>query len=669
MTGRITDAINTKGATAFTYPMWAARLSDDDTPPTTREQVQQLLIPLNVIQSAGGQELDSCELAWILQDEDGTGALTERVQPADFTKMVDVLLDNEAADRIHLGDYVTERESVNEDEEALSASSQLRPYHFGNTMAGEVWLNPLTTDQETVKKAIEFNPNIDGVVIGNMSDEMLTDTTANIWIHPHAAHTTKSQAYNGQTPALWTLKEAINAVCWSCNPDETLLENPGSLEVLNDAPTVEAVTLERGRYLPFYLDSLLHPLGYNWFINYASADGVGGATTMSKKKPTIELFKKGAGTEKKLYHQAPGNPLRIEEQNLREYTLNRHIGDMHNAVLVVGDWERREITIELFPGWPESDDDLTAAQLKKSEETSVYQANPTVRRLYVGNEAGSVTGLRITVGAAGDPPDLSSIFTQYTPHRRRIEPPLTYQGQADTKTRRDLFLEIKPNGGEWVPYAGTFAILPDQIGIVFSEDEPPEELMEDGGRVRITGTIAGDYRIEGEATRQSEAVNGRDVWLELDKAAKFAHREVVMSGTWESSLAGDAAGADEKDDTTEITEYAEKLRDESGHAEVDCEFKLPGIHLYYEIGDLLTDIEGRNVSLDQASEGAGTSVYVQITKRTFMWGSGGPVTTLTVDRGTKLVVDEQAAAAEEQQQNERQRADAIAANPKLANYI
>ena len=109
--------------------------------------------------------------------------------------------------------------------------------------------------------------------------------------------------------------------------------------MLDDGPTLEAIELERGQHLPAYLDALLHPFGYNWFVDYGTDAG------WSKTQPTIKLYKKGVGTEKKLYHQAPGDVLDLTKSNCNAYSVARSIGDMHNAVRVVGDVERREITI------------------------------------------------------------------------------------------------------------------------------------------------------------------------------------------------------------------------------------------------------------------------------------------------------------------------------------
>ena len=625
----ITDAVNTGGRQHFIYPAWAARLSAGDTPPTTQARVKKTLIPMSVTQSAGGQELDNATLNWNLAEP-----LINRVQPADFTKMVDVLIPDTNKTRVHLGDYVGESEVVNDQGESLGASSQLRPYHFGDPLQGETWQNPFEDEKVEVRKNIEFNPHVNGKILGNMSDLERDDGNSRLWIHHSAALTEKAETYCSQVASEWTLTEAIKAICWHCNPDETIISNPTDFSVLDDGPTLEAIELERGQHLPAYLDALLHPFGYNWFVDYGTDAG------WSKTQPTIKLYKKGVGTEKKLYYQAPGDILDLPKSNCNAYSVARSIGDMHNAVRVVGDVERREITIPLYPAWPESDDSLTQAELKKSDASSLYAANPTVHRLWVANEAGDITGLRTTNQAAGDPPDLGTVFTDYIAHRRTAEPPLTYQGAAGEQHRRDIIVEYRIGAGSWTIYTGTIAVRPDQIGILFTNDEPPEELIAGGTdtEVRITCTVAGDFRIQGEATRQGYAVNGRNVWLELNKPEKFVDRAVQSTGLFISSLTDDAAGADTRDDTTAITTYAETLRDEAGFAEIDCEFRLPGIHLYYEIGDLITTIEGREVSLDQASSGAPSSVYCQVSKRSFSLSEdGGPVTTLTVDRGTRMM--------------------------------
>ena len=128
-------------------------------------------------------------------------------------------------------------------------------------------------------------------------------------------------------------------------------------------------------------------------------------------------------------------------------------------------------------------------------------------------------------------------------------------------------------------------------------------------------------------------MNGRTIENVIVKPDKFQYRFRNIAGTYQSVLTG---SADTKDDSTPIQEFAEAIRDQNQYAEIDCEFRLPGWHLEYEIGDLITKIAGREISLDAAPATAPVNRYVQIIERRFeMTPSGGPSTVLIVDRGVE----------------------------------
>ena len=163
----------------------------------------------------------------------------------------------------------------------------------------------------------------------------------------------------------------------------------------------------------------------------------------------------------------------------------------------------------------------------------------------------------------------------------------------------------------------------------------PEELYDAGsaGRLRITGSVFADSRINSTATRNAWAVNGRTIEQVLVKPEKFQYRFRNIAGTYASVLTG---SADTKDDSTPISDFAEAIRDQNQYAEVDCEFRLPGWHIEYQIGDLITKIAGREINLDAAPANAPVNRYAQIVERRFeMTASGGPATVLIVDRGVR----------------------------------
>ena len=152
-----TDVINTSAQTIFEYSRWQTRLSADADPPDDDTSVSSLLSAVTVSQSAGGQQLDHAQLSWRVSNP-----LTNRTQPANFSRMVDVLCSDTESTRLHLGDYTSEAESVNAGGEQLSASSQLRGYHFGKTFPGQWWYDGSPSGENTFETAFApvFNPVI-----------------------------------------------------------------------------------------------------------------------------------------------------------------------------------------------------------------------------------------------------------------------------------------------------------------------------------------------------------------------------------------------------------------------------------------------------------------------------------------------------------------------------
>lgn len=636
-----TDAINTGFDRSVIYPKLLTRVGDSSGPPTGDTYATDFTA-IRVVQSAGGQTFDYAD-----HDFQVTSPLVNRDQPAFFQKMVDVLVPTGAdpPPRIHLGDYVTETEVVNPTTEALTGQSQIRSYHFGTIFLGQLWVDADDNDVESHLPPV-FNPTIDGKTLANRSDTKRSPEDAYYWIHPEAALTQAAETVSGQTAEEWDLVEAVLAMCWICNESELTIKNPTRSHLATVIGTValEDVRLPAGKHLSYYLDRLLQPLGFNWFIDYSQT--VEGENTVHDK-PRILVFQKGVGTHKTLKMQAPNVALNLGASNTNDYRISRRIGDSVNVIYVFGGYREAEVTLPLWKTWPAADDSLSASQLTKSDPASDYEDNPYVWRLWAANEGGDYTGVRTEIG---DPPDLSDVFpTGYVPHRRSIGNPLTLDGETNNPQRRQIHLEYSTDDGStWQivpPSFGQPFVMPGQIAILFTGDTPPAELIEagDDAKLRITGVVQGDRRVTGIAGKSSFAVNARDVPLYIDQPDKFREQFVyeatgdpLPDPNYSSVLAGDPAGADERDDSVAAQDYADELRDQYGTAELDCTFKLPGIHLTYEIGDLITKIEGREVALDGAATDDPSPQYVQIVKREWVY-QPGPVTILTVDRGTRAV--------------------------------
>jgi hypothetical protein len=622
-----TDIFNTAGSSAIVYDRWVTAIGGDGTPPTVAD-VFENCHALRVVQSAGGGRLDYADLSFALED-----FRTNSEMPSGFQKMVAVFFPDNDQTRVHLGDYVFETEQVTASRETLVGSSQMRSYHFGEPLTGFYVKSPLTGAAELIHESIVFNPRVDGKTRPNRSqhDAEYLDLTCYLFVHPESVMTLDAEAYQDDFGNLWTLRTAVDALCQFANGNEEFIRNPTStqLTTLDDGPEIKDIFIPIGTRLPEALDRILAPLGYNWHVDYATGT----------EKPIIKFFKIGAGDTKQLYTQAPGSLLDLNETNLAQYSVSRLIGDAFNQVRVLGDYERKEVTLPLMPAWPEDDDDLTAADLDRSDEGSQYVGHELAWRCWVANEAGDIDSGRSFGALEIKVPDLQDIFTVYIPHRRQIEDPITYTGPENAKQRRPILVEYSTGVDAWLPVPESWPIklMPDQIGVYFDGDQPPTELIDAGtaARVRITGTIAGDSRIEGLAEQQDWSVNGRRIEQLLMAPDKFFYRKRQEDGDYRSVFTSYSSidTADEADDTDEISAYAEAVRDRSHYAEIDCEFVLPGLHLEYQIGDLISSIDGREINLDAAPSNAPDFRYPQIVERRFEFADEGPKTTLIVDRG------------------------------------
>lgn len=637
----VTDAINTTGNLFYGYPPLIVYIGDDsgnppDDPAPSGDPVSfATAYCTSVVRSASGSRLDFAELDIVLSSH-----LLNRTQPADFTRMVDVRTADSGLTRLLRGDYVGEQISIERDTETLKASVQLRPYHFGSPVYGyKVW-DAANSDEATIVDDIVFNPTIDDETVFNRSSKSQTGGPlfTFLWAHPETADTAAGETYQAQTRSQWTLDEALRAVVFLLNPDESFVANPTSYTAISNAPVLRNVTLKLGEWLPGCLDKLLIPHGFNWYVDH------------SESKPEIKLFKIGDGDEKELFFQAPGAKLNLGLSNTNRVEVSNSIADSFNEVQVLGEFEEAEMTLPLYAGWPAEDDSYTSSELAK--DGTEYEGHESAWRLFIANEAGDIDPAVSRPGGTPSVPDLSSIFSVATPHRRVLGEPLTYlQGVDDQNygtdpspgterpTRRPIVLEWSDDAGATWNFeepTWTVKLCPDQIGVYFDGNDIPSELKNAGDdmRLRITGTVFGDARVEGLATKQDWAVNGRTIRQVYHLPEKFQKRWRVTYGAYASSLYDSGHDADERDDSAAALTYAETLRDQNHYAEVDGEYRLPGVHTnYYQIGDLLTNISGREISLDAAPEDAPSPRYPQIVEIRLEYTDDGPSTVLITDRG------------------------------------
>jgi hypothetical protein len=603
------------------------------------------LVPDVVVRNAGAADLDYADLQYHLAR---TGERLRNLKvPSLWLREIQIrLLDQDGVpDRcLFWGDLVEQRLRLDARDETVAVQARLNPnIHFGEPLLAFAAWNPTTQAEVDVQDDPLLNPEIDGVIRGNRSELFHSVTGANLFVDPEAVRTTTGQSTHSTTAQTWRLDHAVDWICRTCNPDEEFVANPVTVDdaLFEDAPPVENLRLKRGLFLPFYLDALLHPFGFDWYVRLET-DSAGSVTRR------IAVFRLGTGPEKEVLWQDVGESRDPALTTLGQFEMTINVADLANKVVAHGSFERREVTLPLYRGWPNDEDVLRVDELDSAVLGSEYWQHPDAWRLFVANEAGDQRERRssgpVELQIPEDPPDLSPHFTRYVPHRRTLEPCLTRTD--DDRARVPVVLEWSADSGTtWkeVPPEWGAVQLTDQTGIRFEGHQPPADLRSAGssGRLRITGTVVGDARLESTWEDLAASPTGRAVTLFLDVSDRYHDREIVTSGPFRSTISDSAYYTgdftDEVDDRDRLREYVQSAGEQELPAAVSVWLVLSGIHVDYEIGDLITKVSGRNISLDRNSDQATTPRYLQV--HGLRWDDQRQTTTLIVSATQPPLID------------------------------
>lgn len=625
---------------------------EDGSSPTEENEAPYLRV-IEISRSASSRTLDYCRMEF---DFTLAGVSLENLKtPTKWKRQIEVrIADSEGKPRggLLFWGELTRQSIAIEDKESCILTATVQPYHFGPAASGAalrefkslIELDNSDPEAEPLLLLnngddLVFNPLIDEEIKFNQS--RITDETLDyaIPIEVEATRTETARFFNNDnaTPAEWLLSDVMFAIPRVCNPDEDYILNPDILS-LDDDQKIRNLRLPLGETLPAYMDAVLLPLGYSWCLDYGVKQDPPPEPENEEDPPepppppervvTIRIFSRQEGPEKELYLQAKGERYDRALTNLNAVSVEWDIANLSNEIVGVMPPLEHEVTIELVRGWPAAGDSKTAEDLDRDNPASSYYSEeygPDAWRLFVGNEANDYTGSRgVDGGGAGVPVvlNLDSVFgaDQYLRRRRKLEDCLTFDSAG---FRRRPFLEYKnpeydpeiEGSIEWlpVPIEWGFVVLEEQIGIRFTGAQPPAELiaMGDDAKLRITGTIKADVRTEIIATSTASSPNGRKVVLYIDLADKFRYAQIQGTGP-HASVLEQPYGSAEVLDVTQPDAYIQKIRDREQSAAVTASIELFGLHYNYQIGDVLTKIAGRNISLDRNAEEAEQSAYLQI---------------------------------------------------------
>ena len=598
---------------ALRYEVRRKAVGDEDFAVDTTIEV------IKVFESAGGRELDNAELEVNLAEV--TTRFADWTSPPYEGDEIEIER-TPTSSVVHWGKIVAVRPMLGSDGEVIRLLARLEPYHTGERLDGIWHWDPLIDAPALIDRDLEFNPVVDGKVQGN-KHESASYNGAAVFLDPDAARTAASQTLYGATAVSWSLSEAIEYLCWALNPNETNITNPtlASIQAGVDDATAElsGIRLARGVFLSEAFDQLLGPLGYRWRI------------VRSAGSRTFEFFRRGySGTIKTVTHQAAGGELDILETTLTSANMSFDLTNTVNQVTAVGDYYQHEITAELLRAWPEAQDSLAngdAPELARSHAN--FDVHPDAYRKWVLNESGDYIGLRTGIDGVFTS-ELRTALTGvgllddfHPPRRRRLLPTLTLGPDGATPIGRIRGIEVEysnPNYGEsgepeWLALEDTACeLLEHEGGIYLSGERLPEALLLQGEslKVRATFTLESDYRIRATAARQANSPHPDIVPATLEVADRFQYRQVTTLSKYYDDVHGTTPTRSslEQNDLTAIQNWANATRDNWDLRAVAGRLFLDSLDAHiYEVGQRISQIEGRNVSF-VAKEG--TTAYPQI---------------------------------------------------------
>lgn len=505
----------------------------------------------------------------------------------------------------HRGTAVAPSLEIGAHGERLTFTSRVEPWHFGLVMDGVLTFDPLTGGVLTLPDECVFNPEIDDAIFANQSGLMQLFGVAPVMLDPESCRTAEALTVQGDAPLLWTPQTAVAYLCWALNGQQTYLRNPTGYGLLPSWP-LQNFRLERGKFLCDYLDEMLPRWGMTWGLDYSSG------------QPTIAFVVRGLGTPNSVYLGPPGAA--YSGDNALHSTVNYDVGNARNQAVVYGDWHFVESTWSLQKGWPEALDATPETSLTK-DSTDFNDPSKNYRdvwRKWVLNEAGDYVGTRPEITA---PYDLAALVGHaVTPRRRKFLPSITLGNDLSPFGEvGGALVEYSVDGAvTWHPIAKledrTCVLLERECGIRFDGLFPPAELMRAGSQpgtslqaqVRITATIRDDVRLGAIVGPDAASPLAATAPFLIDEQEKFHWREVLPTSKNYPAVQSGELTADQANDLAALTDYATWLQEVFDVADAGGHLVVEGLdNGVYQLGDLITTINGRNISLNAQSAASG----------------------------------------------------------------
>lgn len=507
---------------------WLVLLGDNaGNPPTALTDAVDWLTPLEIRRVTGGRTPDTTKLS---VDLSKAGIRWQDIGvPTGSNRIVEVRDATRPAELASWGKLEADGANIGKGE-TLSINCPLPWYLLGGVLDTVPHHDGVNTATVELQQDLVFNPEIKNRVHGNCSSVLDSDG-AHLFVHRESMTTGPAQTAQAQNAGKWSLARAAHRIIWTLNPDEDYLTNPtlAAVELMLDDSDRDAMLvnfkIKRGQNLPQSLDKLLKPHGYTWHLKWSGA--VGAVVT------TLEIIKLGDGPTQTLKCQRLGDTINNQQTNVESVATTYDLGVSPNAYTGTSAIERREVTVELTPGWSDADDQISWEDLHKLPEHRSDGAKRNVGRKWIFDTAGDYIGLRpeYTAAVAVDGVDM-------LPRRRRFFPCITRGPEGDTIADNGYHLSYHNAAEDEVQAPFGFNVLTDETGIWLTGKLDFEmwhnfqlwAVQAREYKLKLTATIEMDAGQSYTADPRSVSVNAATVPHLLDLSHRFRQQVIQKTG-------------------------------------------------------------------------------------------------------------------------------------------